>query len=150
MTRKDLVFATTQRLQRRRDAAQANGSEGGSKRAEYYGPDVLSEWASKGGKAVLGKYGREYFVELRKRRRNLVEDLQRWNAAFENSRAKARTMALKRNGQRGGLARAALYSAEQRTDWARKGGITTQARYGNDFYHEIRKLRKRYRKGYLT
>src|SRR5437870_2081803 len=127
-----------------------NGGEGGFKRAEYYDPEVLSEWAAAGGKAVLAKYGRNYFVELRKRRRNLAEDFLRRKMAFENAQAEARTLARKRGAQRGGVKRGKLYSPEQRSNWARKGGIATRARHGNDFYREIRKSRKRYRTGYLT
>ena len=147
MRRQD-QFISAERLQRRRAAAQNNGSQGGSKRAADYGPDVLSEWAAAGGKAVLAKYGREHFVELRKRHRTCAEDIQ-LRKDFENAQAEARTIGRKRNAQKGGVKRGALYSAEQRSNWARKGGIATQARYGNDFYREIRKLRKRYRKGYL-
>ena len=151
MTRKNQGLTSTERLQRRRAAAQENGSEGGLKRAEYYDSEVLSEWASKGGRAVLAKYGREYFVELRKRRKAWLNDIQRDDpAAFEKARVAARARAARRNGQRGGLARAALYNAEQRSEWARKGGLATRARYGNDLYRKIRKLRKRYCKGYLT
>ena len=49
-------------------SSRENGSYGGQERALRYGKDVLSEWASWGGKAVLEKYGREYFVEIRKKR----------------------------------------------------------------------------------
>src|SRR5215469_10300655 len=42
--------------------------EGGRNRADLYGAEVLSEWASRGGQAVLAKYGPDYFAELRKRR----------------------------------------------------------------------------------
>src|SRR6266487_3700480 len=149
MTKNDPVFAASERLQRRRAAAQSNGSEGGFKRAEHYDHEILSEWAAKGGKAVLEKYGPEYFVELRKRRMTCSNDIER-REAFENAQAKARTMARKRNAQKGGLNRGKLYSPAQRSNWARKGGIATQARYGNDFYRGIRKLRKKYRKGYLA
>jgi general stress protein YciG len=148
----DRVVSAAERLLRRREAAQENGSEGGFKRAEYYDPEVLSEWAAKGGQAVLAKYGRNYFVDLRKRRkiRRIDEIVRSELAAYEGFLVAARAVAAKLNGRRGGRARASLYSAEQRTDWARKGGIATRARYGNDYYREIRKLRKRYRKGYLT
>ena len=98
---------------------------------------------------MLAKHGPDYFVELRKRRRTCAEDVQ-LQKDFEDALAEARIMALKRNAQKGGLKRGKLYSAEQRSNWARKGGIATRSRYGNDFYQEIRKLRKRYRKGYLT
>src|SRR5204863_7383376 len=100
-------------------AAQENGSQGGFKRAEYYGPEVLSEWAAAGGKAVLAKYGREYFVELRKRRMTCSNDIER-REAFENAQAEARTLARKRNAQKGGLKRGKLYSPAQRSNWARQ------------------------------
>jgi hypothetical protein len=45
-------------------------SEGGRARAARYSVEVLSEWASRGGQAVLAKYGPDYFVQLRKRRKN--------------------------------------------------------------------------------
>src|SRR6266568_3587698 len=120
MKKKDQVI-TAERLQDRRAAAQGNGGIGGFKCAEDYGPDVLSEWAAKGGEAVLAKYGREYFVELRKRRMTPSDEIER-REAFENAQAEALTMARKRNAQRGGLKRQALYSADQRSDWARQGG----------------------------
>jgi hypothetical protein len=50
-------------------SSRQNGSYGGQARAILYDKDVLSEWASWGGKAVLKKYGRDYFIEIRKRRR---------------------------------------------------------------------------------
>jgi len=119
MRKKDQV-TTAERLQRRQAAAQSNGSIGGSKRAEYYGPDVLSTWAAKGGRAVLAKYGREHFVELRKRHRTCSEDVQ-LQKDFEDAQAEARIMALKRNAQKGGLKRGGLYSAEQRSAWGAQG-----------------------------
>jgi hypothetical protein len=51
-------------------AARTNGSYGGQERALRYEQVILSEWGSRGGKAVLAKYGPEYFKELRKRRMN--------------------------------------------------------------------------------
>lgn len=42
---------------------------GGFARACKYDPFILSEWAAMGGRAVLQKYGREHFVEMRKRRK---------------------------------------------------------------------------------
>jgi hypothetical protein len=51
-------------------AARENGSYGGQERASRYERVILSEWSSRGGKAVLAKYGPEYFKELRKRRKN--------------------------------------------------------------------------------
>jgi hypothetical protein len=55
---------------RRTIAARENGSEGGRKRASQFSWDVLSEWASHGGKAVLAKYGPDCFAGLRKRGKN--------------------------------------------------------------------------------
>jgi hypothetical protein len=54
------------------------------------------------------------------------------------------------NGRRGGYARAERHSAEERSEWARRGGKATQEHYGNEFYRKIRKLRKTYRKDYQT
>jgi hypothetical protein len=130
---------------RRTIAARENGSEGGRKRASVYSADVLSEWASHGGKAVLAKYGPEYFAELRKRRKTypkqnecpVVQPNWRKIQAWEK-------------GQKGGLARAARYSPECFREWGRIGGIETRTRYGKKFYREIRKKRKYYKKGYLT
>jgi hypothetical protein len=135
----------TPRSSRRVIAARENGSEGGRKRASVYSGDVLSGWASHGGKAVLAKYGREYFAELRKRRKNypkqnespLIQPNSRKIAAWEN-------------GQKGGLARAARYSHEHFREWGRLGGIETLVRHGKKFYQEIRKKRKYYKKGYMT
>lgn len=45
-------------------------SEGGRARAARYSGKALSEWASRGGQAVLAKYGPDYFVQLRKQRKN--------------------------------------------------------------------------------
>jgi hypothetical protein len=130
---------------RRTVAARENGSEGGRKRASSYSGDVLSEWASHGGKAVLAKYGPDYFAELRKRRKNYPKQNEspvippNW-----------RSMAGRRNGQLGGLTRAARYSPEHLREWGRLGGIETLVRHGKNFYREIRKKRKYYKKGYLT
>ena len=33
---------------------------------------------------------------------------------------------------------------------AREGGIATRNRYGNEFFRQIRKKRRYYRKGYIT
>jgi hypothetical protein len=54
-------------------AARTNGSYGGQERALRYEQVILSEWGSRGGKAVLAKYGPEYFKELRKRRKKLSQ-----------------------------------------------------------------------------
>jgi hypothetical protein len=41
-------------------------------------------------------------------------------------------------------------ASEYLRKWGGLGGIATRNRYGNDFYREIRKKRKRYLKGYIT
>jgi hypothetical protein len=130
---------------RRTIAARENGSEGGCKRAAVYSGDVLSEWASHGGKAVLAKYGSEYFAELRKRRKNYPK--QNESPVVQPNWRKIQAW---EKGQKGGLARAARYSSECFREWGRIGGIETRTRYGKKFYQEIRKKRKYYKKGYLT
>ena len=130
---------------RRTIAARENGREGGHARASHYSGDVLSEWASQGGKAVLAKYGPEYFAALRKRRKNYPKQNEspvippNW-----------RSITAWENGQKGGMARAARYSPECFREWGRLGGIETLVRHGKKFYREIRKKRKYYKKGYLT
>jgi hypothetical protein len=126
-------------------SARENGSEGGRERASRYSGDVLSEWASHGGQAVLYKYGPDYFVELRKRRTNYPKRNES-PVITPNWRA----MTAWENGQKGGLARAALYTYEHFREWGRRGGIATWVRHGAKFYREIRKKRKYYRKGYWT
>ena len=133
------------RSSRRTIAARENGSEGGRKRASVYSGDVLSEWASHGGKAVLIKYGPSYFAELRKRCKNYPK--QNESPVVQ---PKWRSIKAWENGQKGGLARAARYSPEHLKEWGRLGGIETRTRYGKKFYREIRKKRKQYKKGYLT
>ena len=130
---------------RRTIAARENGSEGGRKRASVYSGDVLSEWASHGGKTVLAKYGSDYFAGLRKRRRNYPK--QNESPVIQPN---WRKIMARENGQKGGLTRAARYSPECFREWGRLGGIGTRARYGKKFYREIRKERKYYKKGYLT
>ena len=130
---------------RRTIAARENGSEGGRNRASVYSGGVLSEWASHGGRAVLAKYGPEYFAELRKRRKNYHK--QNEPPVVEPNWRKIQA---REKGQKGGLARAARYSSECFREWGRIGGIETRTRYGKKFYREIRKKRKYYKKGYLT
>jgi len=130
---------------RRTIAARENGSEGGRKRASVYSGDVLSEWASHGGKAVLAKYGPEYFAELRKRRKKYPK--QHESPVVQPN---WRSITAWENGQKGGLARAARYSSECFREWGRLGGIETRTRYGKKFYSVIRGKRKYYKKGYLT
>jgi len=48
-------------------SSRENGSYRGQERALRHDTDVLASW---GGNAVLKKYGREYFVEIRKKRKN--------------------------------------------------------------------------------
>jgi hypothetical protein len=130
---------------RRTIAARENGGEGGRKRASVYSGDVLSEWASHGGKAVLAKYGPNYFTELRKRRKNYPK--QNESPVVQPN---WRSITARKSGQSGGLTRAARYSPEHLREWARLGGIETRTRYGKKFYGQIRKKRKYYKKGYLT
>jgi hypothetical protein len=130
---------------RRTIAARENGSEGGRKRASVYSGDVLSEWASHGGKAVLAKYGADYFAELRKRRKNYPN-----SSESPVVQSNWRSIMARENGQKGGLARAERYSSECFREWGRIGGIETRTRYGKKFYREIRKKRQYYKKGYLT
>jgi hypothetical protein len=54
------------------------------------------------------------------------------------------------NGQRGGFARAERYSHQHIVEWGRRGGLKVRKLYGHNYFRKIRKLRKRYRKGYLT
>jgi hypothetical protein len=149
------MLQTPEAVQRRSAAARENGSYGGEQRARDYGPEVLSEWAAWGGNAVLAKYGRQYFSDLRKRRKNYpkysMKSLEELAAdQWANARKTAAMAAAKNNGRRGGYARAKRHSAEERSEWAQRGGKATHERYGNHFYRKIRKLRKTYRKGYLT
>jgi hypothetical protein len=135
-----------QGLSRRTVAARENGREGGYARASGYSGDVLSEWASHGGKAVLAKYGPEYFSELRKRRKN-------YRKRDESPVVKPNWRKIQAwgKGQKGGLARAGRYSPECFREWGRIGGIETLVRYGKKFYSEIRKKRKHYKPpGYMT
>jgi hypothetical protein len=127
-------------------AARENGREGGYGRASCYSEDVLSEWASRGGPAVLLKYGREYFAELRKRRKNYPKNTE--SPVIEPN---WRSIAAKQNGQKGGIARAAFYGPDWIREWGRLGGIETRSRHGAEFYREIRSKRKYYKKkGYQT
>jgi hypothetical protein len=129
----------------RSKAARQNGRCGGQERASRYERVILSEWASWGGKAVLERYGREYFKGLRKRRKNYPK--------YSESpviRPNLRKIASQENGRRGGMRRAEFYSPEHLREWARLGGIATRTRHGNEFFREIRKLRKYYLKGYVT
>jgi hypothetical protein len=126
-------------------SSRENGCEGGRKRAELYEQEVLSEWASRGGEAVLAKYGPDYFSELRKRRKNYPKYTDQSSPVVTPN---WRSRAARKNGQKGGLARAALYSYEHFREWGRLGGIETWIRHGNKFYREIRKKRKYYRKNY--
>jgi uncharacterized protein len=144
--RKKPSFFTTQKFLRRWIVARENGSNGGYVRAGRYSSEKLSEWAAKGGEAVLARYGPDYFVALRKRRKKYPKQTEPY-VLFQDS---PRVVAGKQNGQRGGFARAELHGPEKRKEWARLGGIATRTRHGNDFYCEIRKLRKYYLKEYLT
>jgi hypothetical protein len=132
-------------------ASRQNARFGGLGRAARYEPLTLSEWASKGGKAVLQRYGREYFVELRKRRKNYSKHSE--PTVFQpNVRLmeEVRARAARENGRKGGNRRAELFLPKCRQAMAREGGIATRNRYGSDFFREIRKRRKSYPKGYIT
>jgi hypothetical protein len=77
-------------------------------------PLILSEWSSKGGRAVLQKYVREYFVELRKRRKNYSKPTE--PAVFQpNLRLmkKMRQRAAQENDRKGGNRRAELFLPKQ-------------------------------------
>ena len=129
-----------------RESARENGSLGGQARAERYDEEILSEWASYGGQATLAKYGRMYFVQLRKRRthypqRSDGQPLPTIRPAVLSARA---------NGRLGGLARAARYSREHVVEWGRRGGLAVRKLYGHDYFREIRKMRTHYRRGYIT
>jgi hypothetical protein len=139
------MMMTQKTSAKRLASARLNGSEGGRERAKRYSDEVLSEWASRGGQAVLYKYGPDYFVQLRKRRTNYPK-----NSDSPVIPPNWRSRIAWENGQRGGLARAALYSHTHFREWGRLGGIETWCRYGNKFYREIRQKRKYYRKGYLS
>jgi hypothetical protein len=103
------------------------------------------EWASWGGKAVLAKYGREYFTELRHRRTSYPNYSQS-PVVPPNSRL----ITARANGRKGGISRAHRHSAKSLQAMARLGGIATGDRYGKDFYREIRKLRTHSSRGYIT
>ena len=137
--------AQTTKSEKRLIAARTNGSYGGQERAARHDHWVLAEWSSRGGKAVLEKYGREYFTELRKRR-------TRYPKYSESPviRPNWRLLAARANGRKGGIRRATYYSPACLQTMAREGGIATRNRYGSEFYRAIRKLRKTYYKGYIT
>ena len=126
-------------------AARTNGSRGGQKRAARHDHWVLAEWSSRGGKAVLEKYGREYFIEMRKRRTHYPKYSE--SPLIQPSH---RSLAARVNGRKGGIRRAEYYSQACLQAMAREGGIATRNRYGSQFYREIRKKRKYYPKGYIT
>ena len=124
--------------------ARRNGSYGGRVRASRHDPAILCEWSSRGGKAVLEKYGREYFKGLRRRRKRYPKQ------SVVVAQTSPRVVAARKNGQRGGLARAEKHDAAELKGWARMGGLATRSRHGPNFFRGIRKLRKQYRKGYVT
>jgi hypothetical protein len=130
--------------------SSADGSiYGGQERALRYDRWVLAEWSSWGGKAVLDKYGREYFTALRKRRTHYPKYKQKYSES-PVIRPNRRVLAARENGRKGGIVRAAHYSPARLQAMARAGGIATRNRYGSEFYRRIRKLRKQYWKGYVT
>jgi hypothetical protein len=126
-------------------AARKNGSYGGQERASRYDHVILSEWGSWGGQAVLAKYGREYFVALRKRRTSYPK-----YSDPPVIRPSRRLIAARENGRKGGMRRAERYSSSCLQAMARAGGIATRTRHGNEFFREIRKMRTHYLQGYIT
>ena len=94
---------------------------------------------------MLEKYGREYFVELRKKRKYYPSF---WQSPITRRKMKSRTNA--ENGRHGGDVRASVYSPEHFMEWGRLGGKATRDRHGIGFFREIRKLRECYPKGYMT
>jgi hypothetical protein len=131
-------------------ASRQNSENRGVARAARYEPLILSEWASKGGKAVLEKYGREYFVELRKRRPTKAQSAEAAAKAHLHRKKCIKSIAARENGRKGGQRRAELFYPECHQARAREGGIATRNRYGNEFFREIRKKRRYYRKGYTN
>jgi hypothetical protein len=105
---------------------------------------VQHEWSSRGGKALLAKFGREYFVQLRQRRTHCYKHNEP-----DRTRPSPRVVAARANGRKGGNRRAEHYGPESLSAMARLGGITTRVRHGSEFFREIRKKRKRYPKGYI-
>jgi hypothetical protein len=140
-----ITMAQKPKSARRLASARENGSQGGRERASRYSDEQLSAWASRGGEAVLHKYGPDYFVNLRKRRKSYPK-----SSESPVIRPNWRARVAWQNGQRGGLARAARYSYEHFREWGRLGGIETWVRHGSRFYRSIRKKRKYYRKNYFT
>jgi hypothetical protein len=139
---------STTQLANRAIACRENGSLGGEARAARYAPIILSEWASKGGKAVLRKYGGAYFVQLRKLRTNYPKHSEKPPANWV--RREMKLISARENGRIGGYRRAELYSAKCRQAMARQSGIATRNRYGSEFFREIRNKRRHYLKGYIT
>jgi len=107
---------------------------GGFARASKYEPVILSEWAAMGGNAVLEKYGREYFVELRKRRKNYSKPTK--PAVFQpNLRLmkKMRQRAAQENGRKGGIDVRSCFCQNVARPWHVRAelrlGIVTGARF---------------------
>jgi hypothetical protein len=94
---------------------------------------------------VLEKYGSEHFIEIRKRRQDYPSECTELPVKQFRRSINAQV-----NGRKGGLVRAELYAAEHRREWGRFGGQATRNRYGSEFFREIRKNRKFYKKGYIT
>jgi general stress protein YciG len=126
-------------------ASRENGGLGGEARATRNDHVVLQEWSSRGGKKVLQKYGREYFVALRKKRKHYPSY---WKSPLTQRQQRSAVNA--ENGRHGGDMRASLYSPEHFREWGRLGGESTRARHGTEFFREIRKMREYYPKGYMT
>ena len=130
-------------------AARTNGSRGGQKRAARHDHWVMAEWSSRGGKAVLEKFGPGYFIEIRKRRKHYPK-YKKDDDESPLIQPSHRSLAARANGRQGGIGRAAHCSPARLQAMARAGGIATRDRYGSQFYREIRKKRKYYLKGYIT
>jgi hypothetical protein len=103
--------------------SRENGSLGGDARASRNDHVVLQEWSSRGGKKVLEKYGREYFVDLRRKREYYPSF---WQSPITRRKMKSRTNA--GNGRHGGDTRASLYSPEHFREW---GSIGRQSDSGS-------------------
>jgi len=144
IARKNQALTAKERLQRHRVAAQENGRQGGFKRAEYYDTEILSEWTAKRGRAMLAKYGRGYFVELRKRRRNRRTDeiAREGRDAYEASMAALRLMRIRRTVRKvgwrerrytayGGAASGPARAAWQREDVMGSTTIPKSENYGS-------------------
>lgn len=104
---------------------------GGFARAEKYSPEQLAAWAAMGGRAVLKKHGAGYFKRLRQKRGSQPK-------IYEVEQQSPQQTAARRNGSAGGFWRARRYSAEQRRDWARLGGLAVLEKHGKEHFRRMR------------